>query len=77
MQYLLAQALHEIPNVKSGLVFTVSDLFVGHVWKGMDLKTRRTLGRLFCMDSMNPYLVSGEIIPVDSEKANQQRYQKK
>ena len=76
MQTLLNSAINEIPNVKTGAIFLVKDLFKGHEWNELDIKLRRNLGRFFCEPSQNPYLMDGTIIALDKNDRGQQLYRK-
>ena len=76
MTNLLQQALSEIPNLNSGEIFLVKDLFKGYEWNRLSLNDRRNLGRFFFEESQNPYLKDSTIIALDKNSANQQMYKK-
>jgi hypothetical protein len=73
IEQLVDIALTEAKKVPKGRDFIVQDLFIGHVWKSFDTKSRQEIGRLFRIK-----IDSIESIEKLKEKtaANQQKYLK-
>jgi len=75
MEKEIKHALEELNNVRSGDVFVVRDLWVGHLWNRISRPDRLLIGRLFynTVTQQNPSPV--EII--EKTKDKQQKYRKK
>ena len=73
---LLDLSKNELPKLLRGEVFTLSDLFIGYLWKRIPARDRKLLGRNF-LDFALSEEGTKTIAVMDKTAQNQQLYAKK
>ena len=71
----IKHALDELNNVRTGDVFVVRDLWVGHIWNRIPRADRLLIGRLFYNAVMQQNPCPVEVL--EKTKDKQQKYKKK
>jgi hypothetical protein len=74
MEKAIKHALDELNNVRTGDIFVVRDLWVGHIWNRISIADRLLIGRLFynAVKQQNPCPI--EVL--EKTKDKQQKYRK-
>ena len=70
---LLKSAKAQIPNLVSGEVFVLSDLFYGYQWNRIPVEDRKLLGRFFAEYAMSK-ACEGKLKLLDKSTNYKQRY---